>query len=336
MPHVSPHAEPSARRWTVARVLLALAGVAVIAWLVRGIGVSRLTALLVPALPWLPIVALLELARIAMDAAATWFVLDRRAREVPIGRLFWAHVVGYAVMAVMPAGRSSAEATKAALLSSYLGGGASIAMGTTNQANTLLSSGLFTIPCAIAVYSYSGASVLMWACWAHFVVMFATGLAIRATQRHAAVALFVRRRFPKLALGSEVFLEASRETSLVPLKPVACMLVGRGFQAAAYATLALSVGLPLKLDRALAVQGVNLVSSAVSVLVPGQLGASEGVFSLAAEALGTDVAHAASIALLAHAVQLMLTLFGFLVLALWRSRGSDDGPAASPEDPMSR
>ena len=78
--------------------------------------------------------------------------------------------------------------------------------------------------------------------------------------------------------------------------------------------------------------GTYLVIAALGVLVPGQIGASEGGFALAAEALGTDAARAISIALLSHAVQLALVAVGFLVLVLWPGR-KDEPPDEEPVEP---
>ena len=64
--------------------------------------------------------------------------------------------------------------------------------------------------------------------------------------------------------------------------------------------------------------GVYLVVAAIGVLVPGQLGASEGGFALAADVLRAEVAQAMGIALLSHAIQLSLVAAGLVVLALWR------------------
>ncbi|MBZ0118665.1 MAG: UPF0104 family protein, partial [Sandaracinaceae bacterium] len=81
-----------------------------------------------------------------------------------------------------------------------------------------------------------------------------------------------------------------------------------------------AVGLSPGVLGALAVHGVYLVVAAIGVLVPGQLGASEGGFALAAGVLGAREAQAMSIALLSHAIQLVLVVAGLIVLALWRGR----------------
>src|SRR5690606_28024062 len=92
-----------------------------------------------------------------------------------------------------------------------------------------------------------------------------------------------------------------------------------------FAVLAAAVGIDPTVLGALAFQGVSLVIAALGVMIPGQLGASEGGFTFAADTLGTTEARALSVALLAHAVQLLLIVVGSLVLSLWR-------PPADPDE----
>ena len=72
-------------------------------------------------------------------------------------------------------------------------------------------------------------------------------------------------------------------------------------------------------DHTLFAQGLNLVALAVGALVPGQLGVSDGAFALSAKTLGTTTAKAMSIALLAHAMQVLFVLVGSLLPLLWKT-----------------
>jgi uncharacterized membrane protein YbhN (UPF0104 family) len=98
------------------------------------------------------------------------------------------------------------------------------------------------------------------------------------------------------------------------------MFAGRTVQTIEYALIAYAVGLHVGILEALAVQGTNLVAAAVGVFVPGQVGSAEAVFAAAAKVLDTTVARAMSIALLSHAVQLILVVAGFVLLFGWRAR----------------
>lgn len=303
--------------WLAIRVLLGLAGLGAVAWLIQDVGVATLSEVLVPALPWLPLAAAFELGRVALDALSTRYTLGSRGREVPPWPLIGSHLVAYAVMGVAPAGRATAEAVKASLLSRWIGGGAAAAAGTANQANTLLSSGTFTAFSAGAAYLVTGSSILTWALLGHFVAMNASGLALRAAARYERLGAWLGRRFPRLQRHVAAFHDLSRETSLYPARPVLAMMLGRALQAAHFAVLAASVGIRPSVAGALALHGVYLVVAAIGVLVPGQIGASEGAFVLAADTLGTTVARAMAIALLAHAIQLTLVIAGLVVLMLW-------------------
>ncbi len=314
---------PEKRRewaWVAVRAGLGLAGIGVVVWLVREQGVDTLAAVLAPALAWLPVALGLEVARIAMDAVASRQTLGRRGEEVPWWPLFASHLVAFAVMGVAPAGRASAEAVKASLLSRWVGAPTAVALGTANQANVLISSGTFTILSALAAYAVTGPSLLTILLVVHVVSMNASGLALRAAARWQAFGRWLGARFPSLAPHAATFVGASRETPLVAFGPVASMMFGRALQAGHFFVLAHAVGLEPSALSALALHGTYLVIAALGVLVPGQIGASEGGFALAAEALGTTEARAISIALLSHACQLALVLVGFLVLALWPRR----------------
>ena len=290
-----------ARLWIAVRIVLALAGLAGVALLVRDIGVDALRAAIVP-------------------AVASRATLGPRGRGIPPLAMYGAHLVAYAVMGVAPAGRATSEAVKATLLARWVGGPAAAALGTTNQANVLISSGTYTLFAAVAAYVTTGPSVLTWALAVHFVMMNASGLVLRGAARYERFGAWLARRLPKIAEHAREFHAASRETALVPAKPVLAMMGGRALQSAHFGVLAMAVGLSPGVLGALAVHGVYLVVAAIGVLVPGQLGASEGGFALAAGVLGAREAQAMSIALLSHAIQLVLVVAGLIVLALWRGR----------------
>jgi hypothetical protein len=160
----------------------------------------------------------------------------------------------------------------------------------------------------------------------HSGVLFASGVGMRVIQTSDRIERFVQRRFPKWIEPLARFHAASRGVSLVSPGPVLTMMTGRGLQT--LQLLAHAVGLDVDPVVALAVQGTNLVAAAVGVLVPGQIGSSEGVFMLAADALGTTEARATSVALLAHASSITWAAAGLLLLFTWRARTA---PAAPPE-----
>lgn len=305
------------------RASVLLGALAALVFVVRAVGTGEVMALLAQAAWLLPVAALLELGRIGLDAVATRMALGSRGGLVPLRTLVAAHLVAHGVMNVMPAGRGASEAAKATLLAPHLGAPAAIAMGTTNQANVLLSSALFSLPCALAAHIALHSSELTIAIFIHFAVLFAAGTGLRFLQRFPRALQWVEQHFSRWAAGARGFVEASRETPMLSAGPIAAMSLGRLLQTAEYAVLAYAVGLPVGPLRALAVQGLNLVAAAVGVLVPGQMGSSEAIFAVAADALGSTAAQAVSIALLAHAVSLAFAAVGLVVLGVWVSVPSE-------------
>ena len=316
------------RAWLVIalRVVLAAFGLVVIGVLVERIGVEPVSAALARTAPVLPIAFVLDAVRIGCDAWSTRMLLGERGRAIPWLVLFGGHVVGHGVMNVFPAGRAASEATKAALFHRYLGAAEAVAMGASNQANTLFSSAVFSLACAAAAMIAMPDATLVTAIVAHFVVLFVAGVGMRLAATNRTVEAFFANRLPRVGAHLTRFAERSRETPIVAWGPVGAMVLGRLAQTIEYGLLAHAVGISMGPLEALAVQGVNLIAAAVGVLMPGQLGSSEAVFALAAAALHTDEAGAMTIALAAHLCALAWAVVGLVVLFLWRGRASPPSP----------
>jgi hypothetical protein len=80
-----------------------------------------------------------------------------------------------------------------------------------------------------------------------------------------------------------------------------------------------AMGVAAGLRSAFAAFGAQLVAATVAVAVPGQVGAREAAFSLAAGALGTTALLAAGISTFTHGVQLVVAMVGFVVLFALRA-----------------
>lgn len=316
----TPPPRRASRAGTIARVSIALAGFGVLAWTIHDAGATRIAELVARAAAWLPLALALEALRVGCDALSTKLVLGERGRAIPLSALYTAQLAAQGVMGVVPAGRSASEATKATLLSAWIPAQVAIAMGTTNQANVLIASAIFSLACVPGALATSGDPTLAWAIVAHFVVLMASGIGMRVAATHAGIERLVAKRFPKLGERARLFHEASRDVPLVAVGPVLVMMLGRAVQAVQYGVLAMAVGLDIGVLGALAVQGVNLVAAALGVFVPGQVGTAELVFRLSADALGTTPAAAVSVALLARVPQLAFIAIGLAALMVWRSR----------------
>ncbi|MBW2463077.1 MAG: flippase-like domain-containing protein [Deltaproteobacteria bacterium] len=306
------------------RLTVTVAGAALLVVLIREVGIDELRGVLTPALPWLPLIAGLEALRIGCDALASRLALGPRGRAVPLRTYYVAQVVAHAVMNVFPAGRSASEAVKATLLAPALGGAPAAAMGYSNQANVLISSAAFTVLCLLGALASPEPQLLIIGLVAHTTVLAASGIGMRFAATSRIVAERTARHLPWLWRRVSRFHDVSRETPLISPKPIAVMFLGRAVQTAEYGVIAWAVGIDVGILEALAVQGTNLVAAAVGVLVPGQLGSAEAVFAAAAAVLGTTVARAMSIALLAHAVQLAWVVVGFGALLVFRTRHPTD------------
>jgi hypothetical protein len=318
-PAPPPRTQSTSRVWLsrIGRLGVMLAAAAAMVFVVRSVGTEEVLTLAVNAAPFLPLAVLLEFGRIALDAVAGRVALGARGAHIPLRLLIASQIVAHGVMNVTPAGRSSSEAAKATLLAGYLGAPAAIAMGTTNQANVLLSSAFFSLPCAVAAHLAMHSWALTLAIVAHFVVLFVAGAGLRLIQVHPYALAWAEQTFPRWSKGARAFAKASRETPILSFKPIALMSLGRLCQTAEYGVLAHAVGLSITPLGALAVQGLNLVAAAVGVMVPGQLGSSEAIFALGAEAIGSTTVEAVSIALLAHSVSLGFAALGLSMLAVW-------------------
>src|SRR5262249_8782651 len=193
------------------------------------------------------------------------------------------------------------------------------AVAATNQAVTLVSVAIASIPCAIAAWVVTGPSALSIALVAHAVALGIAGAAMRGGMRARWALGWFRARFARFGRHASQFHEAAHETSLLPPGTLAAMIVGRGFQIAQLAVFAFALGIDISMAKALVAQGVHLVVMAIAVFVPSQIGASEGAFALSANALGTTVSKAMVVALLIHVVQLAWVLIGSMTPILWRA-----------------
>ena len=93
-------------------------------------------------------------------------------------------------------------------------------------------------------------------------------------------------------------------------------MLGRCVQVVQYGIAARAVGIDVGALGAMAIEGVNLIASAVGVLVPGGFGTTDGAFTLAANLLGTTIARATSMALLMRCMQFAWVPLGSLLIVL--------------------
>jgi len=305
------------------RLLFGVLGLCALGFIVWRTGARAIVQALGPALVYLPALAALELLRAVAESCATYLALGTRARAVPRLTLLRAHVIGASLSALAPAPRVVNESIKATFFVPYVGAPAATSVGFINQAATLSGVGVFSVPCAMAVFVTGGASVWFWAIAVHAVVLVVSGLALRGATRASGIGRLLARRFPSFAERTAAFQEHAAQGSVWSVGPTVALVVGRAVQMAQYGIAARAVGIDAGVLQALAAEGVALVAGSVGVLVPGGVGTTDGAFTMAAGMLGTTAVRATSLALLMRCMQLVWLLVGSLLALLpARTRGA--------------
>ncbi|WP_437940509.1 lysylphosphatidylglycerol synthase domain-containing protein [Sorangium sp. So ce341] len=310
---------PAARRarWkALLHAALAAFGLAALAALIRHVGAAEMLDAVIRAAPFLPFLVALEVARVGCEALATGLLCA--PRRVPTAELLRIHAVSYPVMALMPAGRAAGEAVKAALLSPYVGAPRAAAIATANQSLALLCAAPLSLLAAAALFRIGGASPFALGVLAHAALLVASGLGVAFAARQRAASAWLTRRFARAGQLTAAFQEAVRERPPVPAWPFAACVAGRALQAAQYALLLAAVGAESGPLRALAAYGVGAAGTAAGDLIPGQIGATDGAFTLAAPLLGLTASSAIAVSLLVHLLQAAFALAGIAVTLAWR------------------
>jgi hypothetical protein len=313
------------------RIALGVAGLVAIGAIVHHVGADVLARTLRGAIAWLPAICSLELFLIASETAASYIAFRRLADRIPRAVLFRAHLLGHSIAAVAPAPTVVRETIKATLLTPYVGVAPATSVAFINQAATLISVGVASVPCGVAIFALGGASVWFWACGVHAVILVACGVGLQAVTRGDALGRWLVRLLPRLGPRVAAFREHASETGLLAAGPTSALLVGRAFQIVQLGLAANAVGIPAGVVRAMATQGVNLVAAAVGVLVPAGLGTTDGAFALAAKMLDTTLAQAVSLALLMRCSQLAWLLIGSVVALVSSPRTAGVGSQGTPE-----
>jgi hypothetical protein len=303
-----------------------LVGVAVLVLLIRHVGVEPLSAILARSLRWLPLLLVLESARIAGDAGSTFLLYRHAGHPAPTRELIRAHVLAYPVGALMPAGRAASEALKAQELAPYVGGTRAAAAATMNQTLALVCGGIASIPCILAAL-VTGASALTLALVAQASMSLVGGFIVQFVVRRRTIGSWIGKRFARAGRVAADYQGALDIYPRVPSGPLLVMLAFRAFQVAQYAVLLHAVGGEPTLVRAILAYGVSVVGSTAGDLIPGQVGATDSAFALSASMLGLTAANAVGISVLYHLVQVIWSILGSIASLLWKP-GATPGPMA--------
>jgi len=328
----------AAIRSPLGRIVAGAVGALCVLLIVRGIGVPAIGRVLAGAAALFPLVLALEGAQLACTTLALRSLYGPR---VPSGQLVRAGLIGYAVMGLVPAGRAVAEVTRASLLTRWVGAARAAAAAARIQVATLIANGIISIAAVVAVVvSASAPAWLPLAIAGNGAVTLALGASVLLAARRRPGA-WLGRVVPKAqGFGADLDDVLQAEPAL-PAGAIGWELLGRFFQVAQNAVFLACVGGEPTLSRALTSEGIHLVGAALGELIPGQLGATEGNYTLAAGALALPVASAVAIALLAHISQLVWVLAGSLVSVTWPApplpegtAGARRGASAEPSVPL--
>jgi hypothetical protein len=311
--------ERRARLRILAHVGFGAVGLLALGLLVRAAGPASLAAELRRTAPYLPALLGIEAVRIGAEAACTGFLCARLGRRVPPVVLARVHLVAFAVSATMPAGRAASEATKAAMLSSRLGVPEAAAVGATNQALALLASGLCCAAAFFAAWSATGRSAITAAMAVFVAVTFAAFGAIQLAGRRKELAGLLLERFARFGRATASFQHAVSGLPVLPWPSIGAMTANRLLQAVELGIVIHALGATFHPARALLAEGVLIAGGSVGDFIPGQVGAMDGAFALAAPALGMTVADGIATAVVAHFLQLCWTVIGTTAPLWWKA-----------------
>lgn len=307
-------------RSKLTRLLLLALGVVMLVVVIRSAGTDDVKAVLSRALRWLPLLLVLEGARIPIEFLTTRTLLGKAKARVSVVALAKIQLIFYAFSIIAPGGRLVAEASKATLLRTHTSGPRAAAVATAGQATSFIADAAVGVLGALSAYALSGWSiftmlmagfVLACSCLAFLVI---TGARGRLLTRLTA-------RFPRLTRFLARFRGAARAQRMLVFRAVALLFSARLCQVAFFGAALSAVGIGTSLAGAFAGLSLSLLGSAAGDAIPAQLGATDAAFVLAAPLIGAGVAALASVAVLFHISQLFWVAMGTLAAAFWPQKG---------------
>lgn len=308
----------------ISRVVLPLAGIALIVALVRDTGPSHVASVLRQAGPWVPVLFALETAQIVADYTTLRVLLGSSWRDIPLRTRLRACAIAYAMMILLPAGRAAGEVTRGALFAKYVGAAKSAATSAHLQAIYILANGVISAADFAMVGSSLGwrspLALLLAANTALMVVMAAALWAILWDGRVGRWLDGLRRRLGSTSIVDVREARSSRR-GLPWRGAVVCSTV-RFVQVVQYGVIVCAVGGAAGIRPAFIAHGIHLVAATVGDVVPNQLGIVDGAYRAFAGVIGFAgaPARALSIAFVERIAQLTLALVCVLVASALHGR----------------
>ncbi|HEY3822052.1 MAG TPA: lysylphosphatidylglycerol synthase domain-containing protein [Polyangiaceae bacterium] len=322
------------KRRVVARVVAALVGLALVAYLVRGAGPERVAAVLWQAGRWLPLIFALEVFQVGTDFFALRSILGGFWRKIPAATWVRSSAIAYAMMTLVPAGRAAGEVTRATLFSRFVGTPRAATTSTCLQAAYLSANGVLSLVAGVAVASRFGfqspLAMLLGGNVLFQALIAGSLLAILRAARFGRWLERMRRRFVPGAKESPPLDPEERRR--IPWRAALVCSMGRAAQTVQYGIILHAVGGVLTVHNAFITHGIHLVGATLGDMLPNQLGVTDGFFRAFAGDLGfaDEPARALSIAFVIRIAQLSLAATCVVVASVMKPAASRDGAEPAP------
>lgn len=288
---------------------------------VRRVGPSMVVRTILAAGVFLPLILALEAAWMGMDVFVLRALLGESAGLAPPAAYVRSAVTAYPVNIFFPAGRASAEVTRAALLSPYLGASRVTRAAMQLHGVSLLGTTLISLcALAVAVDRLDPGHRLGVVLATSALLTGALGGVFLFGARAPGLWAFLKARSPRFRELPEMTGAPGARLG----RAILLSFVGRALQSVLFTIAVYAVDGALSPRTGCLAQGVSIAGSTFGDAVPQQAGVSEGAFLYFADALGLAgaPAKAVAIALVVRVGQLSLAL-GCLALGLvWRERGA--------------
>jgi hypothetical protein len=319
------------------RFLLAIAGLALVAYLVRDAGPARVVGVLWQAGAWLPLILALELSQFACDLIALRTILGREGwGRIPTQALARSGALAYSMMVLLPAGRAAGEVARATILSRYLGVPRAASTSTRLQAAYLSANGLLSgAAWAVVAGRFGARSPLALLLLGNVVVQAFISIGLIAIVWDVRIGRWLERiRRRVLGLREAAPPHDPAERRRLPWLAALTCTVARASQVAQYGVILHAVGGVATISGAFIAHGIHLIGATLGDFLPNQLGVVDGAYRAFAADVGfaSEPARALSIAFLARIGQLICASVGVVVVALLRNASwRDPEPRASAD-----
>ncbi len=303
------------------RTALLLLGLSLLAYSIHRTGPLIILNTAKSALPFLPLIMLLNLGFYGFEAIGHRQMLGAHSRQVvPASAILRAMLSAFVTSLLFPLGRAGAEVVRTSILAPYVGTPRASAASAAFQIPAMYGLGILGVAILGAAYFTLGAfNPLTLAVLVHCLVSLGFATLMLVMTRNVAVGSTLLRRFPRLAESAKTFDQAIKSPSEDYVVGTGYCVLARLSEVSQYAVVLLALSVPLSPVKALLANGIHVVGSTAGEFIPGQIGTVESSYLYFASALGLAElpARAVSIALLVRVAQYTEAAIAFVMLQLW-------------------